>query len=583
MDDATENEKYAKYDNGEFDPTLTPKEIIERGLHNSTKKFREEKKAEKRIEIASKLAQRTGFLYSAREFIKEQPVYYDRNGIWWLWDTTEQRWGITDETDVLTIITQSMQLYGDVSVKSKGHMVEALKQEGRLNKPKDFPKNWIQFKDRVYDLQTGNTYPVSSEYFCVNPIPWKIGATEETPNISRLFDEWVGAENTQTLYEIIAYLCYADYPIHIIVCLVGTGRNGKSKFLSLAQKFLGKENISSTELEQLFENRFETFKLYKKLACLMGETNFNTIRNTSLLKRLTGQDLIGFEAKGKNPFDDYNYAKILISTNALPTSDDTSDGFYRRWMILEFPNEFPEGKDILNDIPDEEYENLARIVTKILPELLERGLFSKQGSIEERKKKYIETSNPLLIFTNQYCVKEENAKVLYTSLFTKYVHWLSESKRRVVTRKEFSQMLEREGHEIQKTTLKNEYGEYEKGNFIFGIRFKESIIEFDASSPYTPVTPVTPVLPVQSLTIEANIESRRNGSIESTARLNYGKELVPQEMKVSTTWQEWLNDQPGGTAEIDDFLREFPLLDCDKLLREGEVYSPRPGFIRRVL
>ena len=91
----------------------------------------------------------------------------------------------------------------------------------------------------------------------------------------------------------------------------------------------------------------------------MGETNFNEMSRTSKLKKLTGGDLIGFEYKNKNPFEAKNYAKILIATNSLPTTSDKTLGFYRRWMIIDFPNQFSEKKDILKDIPEEEYESLA--------------------------------------------------------------------------------------------------------------------------------------------------------------------------------------------------------------------------------
>ena len=78
----------------------------------------------------------------------------------------------------------------------------------------------------------------------------------------------------------------------------------------------------------------------------MGETNFSELNKTSILKKLTGQDVIGFEYKNKNPFDGFNYAKILIATNNLPTTTDKTIGFYRRWFIIDFPNRFSEEKDI---------------------------------------------------------------------------------------------------------------------------------------------------------------------------------------------------------------------------------------------
>ena len=134
----------------------------------------------------------------------------------------------------------------------------------------------------------------------------------------------------------------------------------------------------------------------------MGETNFNEISKTSILKKLTGQDLIGFEYKNKNPFEERNYAKILISTNNLPETTDKTVGFYRRWMIIDFPNQFSEEKDILSDIPEEEYESLALKCVTILYELLKERKFYNEGSIEDRQKNYEEKSNPFDKFFKEY-------------------------------------------------------------------------------------------------------------------------------------------------------------------------------------
>ena len=72
----------------------------------------------------------------------------------------------------------------------------------------------------------------------------------------------------------------------------------------------------------------------------MGETDFNEMKKTSMLKKLSGGDLIGFEYKRKDPFEDKNYAKITISTNNLPSTSDKTIGFYRRWLIIDFPITF---------------------------------------------------------------------------------------------------------------------------------------------------------------------------------------------------------------------------------------------------
>ncbi len=292
----------------------------------------------------------------AKEFNNIQPLFFDKTGMFWLWNLEETKWEIVDEIDILNMISDST---GEdvISSKSRTEIINALKQEGRKRIPKPIKKTWIQFKDKIYDIETGDKFEATPDYFVTNPIPWSVSNNPETPVMDKIFEEWVGKKYVPLLYEIIAYSLIPDYPINRLFCFIGGGMNGKSKFLDLLQKFIGMDNVCSTELDTLLTSRFEVTRLHKKLVCLMGETNFNEMSKTSILKKLTGGDVIGFEYKNKNPFEDHNYAKIIIATNNLPTTTDKTIGFYRRWCIIDFPNSFSEKKDILKDITEEEYNN----------------------------------------------------------------------------------------------------------------------------------------------------------------------------------------------------------------------------------
>jgi len=407
-------------------------------------------------------------------FYKQFPFFYDRKGIFWFWDVVEKKYDIVDEIDLMNMINQSFSGINTVSTGVKTEIIEALKQVGRLHIPKTPSVELIQFKDKVFNIKTGELSTVYPDYFFTNPIPWDIGEHDYTPHLDKIFEEWVGKDYVQTLYEILAYCCYRDYPIHLIFCFTGGGRNGKSTFLNLIKKFLGVYNMTSSELDSLLKSRFETFKLYKKLVCELGETNFGSLKKTSLLKKLVGQDLIGFEAKNKQPFDDYNYAKIIIASNSLPTSYDTSDGFYRRWLILNFPNKFKEGRDIIGEINDEEFRNLSRKVLKILPKLIKKGEIFNQGSVEERKRRYIENSNPLTIFLEKYCVEDVDSYISYSKLYSNYVDYLKYKNQRIVSKKEFSKVLDEEGIEKKRTTFDDINDTY-----VLGYKLKEELLDFD--------------------------------------------------------------------------------------------------------
>ena len=411
-------------------------------------------------------------------FYKSQPFFYDDVGIFWFWNIEQDKWVIVDEIDIMNSIEDRYHFQG-MTVPSliKRNYLEAFKRVGRKKKPKNAPIKWIQFKDKAYSINSSVKYTVTPDYFFVNPIPWELGESPETPIMDKLFEEWVGKAYVQTLYELIAYCCYRDYPIQTIFCLYGTGRNGKGQFQKVVNKFFGNENVCSTELDVLLDSRFEAFKLYKKLICAMGETNFGVIKRTSLLKKLVGGDLIGYEKKGKDPFDELNYAKIIISSNSLPSSDDTSDGFMRRWLIIDFPNEFPEGKDIIKTIPEHEYNNLALKVTKILPKLLESGKFKNQGTIKERKEKYILASNPVSIFIRQCCDIDESEFESYNKLYTAYVQFLKVNKKRRVKLGEFKSALESEGYWIERTSKKDN-DTFKSGNWVNGIRLKDNLCNY---------------------------------------------------------------------------------------------------------
>lgn len=430
-------------------------------------------KVEKEIDRQIKNAweKSTTPLINANNFLKLQPCFYDKAKLWWVWNDKCHCWKEIDEIDLLNCFLDSTEELHITNSKFKNELITALQMLARRNIPKPAKTKYIQFKDKAVNIEDGKIYPVSSRFFFTNPIPWEIGETPDTPTLDKLFKDWVGERYVQTLYEIIAYCCYRGYPIQVLFSFIGCGRNGKTQFQRILTKFLGISNVSCTELDSLAgpnKNRFETFKLYKKLACQMGETNFGLMNNTSILKKITGGDMIGFEKKGKDPFDDYSYAKILINSNSLPTSEDTSEGFYRRWVIIDFPNQFKEGTDIFLTIPDQEYNNLCVKVMQILPGLLQRGSFTNQGTIEERKKKYIESSNPLGIFIDACCVRDSGRFIRYGELYKEYAIFLNKNKRRIVNHREFKDLLLLEGFENRKT-----WKEGESGYFVEGLCLKD--------------------------------------------------------------------------------------------------------------
>ena len=419
----------------------------------------------------------TDYLEMADRFIYQQPIFYTKQKIWWLWNHKNKCWEMVDEIDLLNQMNETVDGLMLFKPQLKSEVINALKMRGRLNEPKEAKKTWIQLKDKVYDIGDGLIFDASSDYFITNPIPWQLGESDETPTIDKLFHDWVDKENVQTLYEIIAYSMLPNYPLHRVFCLNGEGRNGKGSFLKILTNLIGLQNVCSTDFDTLINRPFEAAKLYKKLVCVMGEINSSIFKKTSLFKKLTGSDMIGYEFKGKDGFDDYNYAKLIIATNKLPESTDKTVGFFSRWVIIDFPNIFKEKPDLLESIPEEEYSNLARKCLRILRGVISKGEFTLEGSITERMARYEERASPFKEFLQKCCETNDICETPFWELYDEYTAYLEERGFRKASKRELSHLIKSRGFQTKRVNFTKDNGDSSTMIVVLGLSLHHSYTE----------------------------------------------------------------------------------------------------------
>jgi phage/plasmid-associated DNA primase len=300
----------------------------------------------------------------------------------------------------------------------------------------------------------------------------------------------------------------------------------------------------------------------------MGETNFNEMKQTAIIKRLTGQDLIGFEYKNKDLFEEYNYAKILISTNNLPTTTDKTLGFYRRWLIIDFPHKFSEKKDILADIPDTEYQNLAAKSIDVLHKLLKTKEFNNEGTAEERGIRYEEKSNPFDKFMKEKVVEDADGHI-YKFEFKKAIDdWCTENRFRQLTDTFLKQKMKEMGVEDSKITVteewhKNENQPTKRYNAWVGISWEVSRGVQDVKGVPLSNTHVNlsehPLTGMTGLTPEVVIDE---------------KPTLPMEHKSDN----YLEKHQSG--ELFDLEKAIGVEKVKKYLQQGLIFEETPGRYR---
>lgn len=401
-----------------------------------------------------------------------QPIYFDTSENYHMWDKKNLCWVIIDKTDLFkSIVDITGRGSFVIGTKVKNEIAEAIRITGRARQVKPIDDSWIYCKNGVYDSKNKKIFTPSMEYFFTQPIPHNIGDSEETPIIDKLFIDWVG-DRARVLYEICAYCLLDAYPIHRLFWLYGgRGRNGKDQFLEFLQRLVGAANAVATDLEMLTSSRFESSKLYKKKLAVISEVETTVLKNTGMIKALTGHSLLRGEFKGKDGFQFYNTAKILIASNNVPESTDKTRAFFARCVMLGFNGDFSGrefNKSIIDTIPEYEYENLIRkCFNKILPELLDYGEFFGEGTTEEKEADYERISNPFLAFKEKELIFKAGNKIPVWVLREIYNTFANKNNYRQMGMKEFPQTLTREGIETGREIMNGH-----KWNIAYGITIK---------------------------------------------------------------------------------------------------------------
>jgi P4 family phage/plasmid primase-like protien len=229
----------------------------------------------------------------------------------------------------------------------------------------------------------------------------------QCPKIMEFFHEVVEPDDVELLLDFIAYCLWRDYKYANWLLFVGYGQNGKSVLLNLIERFLGKDNTSSESLERLLGERFAPANLYQKLANIDADVSGDIlIKNTGKIKKLTGNDAYPGEFKYKTPFKFRNYAKLLFSCNEIPQTNDTTDAFFRRLIIINFTQQFLAERDdphILDKLSTEaEFSVLLHEVLGRLPRIIAHGIRpTTNEAMQETYEKYVRASNPIQYFVEK--------------------------------------------------------------------------------------------------------------------------------------------------------------------------------------
>lgn len=209
---------------------------------------------------------------------------------------------------------------------------------------------------------------------------------------------------------------------------IGSGANGKSVLLSYLSHLLGKDNLSSESVHELANDAFSPVNLYGKLANIVADIEHDELKNTGTLKKIIGGDSISGNQKYQKKFSFVAYAKCIFSCNRMPKTSDQSDGWFRRWVIINWQKQFVDEQadpDLLKKLTEntDEVTKVANLLIRLARNLNARGRLLHAPSWSQTKKTWNDAADHVLQFMQQMCTSIEGEMTPKRKMYEVYKEW----------------------------------------------------------------------------------------------------------------------------------------------------------------
>jgi putative DNA primase/helicase len=325
---------------------------------------------------------------------KGQRLYFYKNGVY-------QPDG---DRCVTALVKQIQTHFGKVSkwkTKTLRELIAYIRADAPLlwERP---PLDGINLQNGILDLRALVLKQHTDDFLSTLQLPVKYDPEARCPAWEEFVAQTFPLDAQVVAWEIVAWLMVPHTGLQKALLLLGPGGNGKSTFLRGLGAFLGPENVASMSLHKLESERFASTRLLGKLANICPDLPNRKLETASVFKAITGEDPVMMEYKFGDTIDAHPFCRLVFSANEIPRCNDSSDGFYRRWIILPFTKTFdvnPEiGEKLSSALADpKELSGVLNNALEVLPNVMRRGI-TVAPSMQEALDTYQRFTDPIAVW-----------------------------------------------------------------------------------------------------------------------------------------------------------------------------------------
>ena len=287
----------------------------------------------------------------------------------------------------------------------------------KVDRDKMDQKDHLNLENGILEVNETSYYlkPHSPKYFDTEKLPVKFKPEKNCNKFLNFLEEVLpNEEDRKTLQEMTGeVLLGRGDKYDKMFLLYGSGSNGKSSLMNIIKNLIGSENTTGIPIESLSQERFKAAKLVDSKLNVDGDLSVDKV-DSKMLKKLTGGDTITVEEKYDRPFEYKNDTVLTFLTNHIPETEDHSNGFFRRWIIIEFNQEFTDQNDNNpNRVPNieekictpSELSGILNWAIKGYLRLERQGHFSKNWSTEYTRSYWYKETDPTKFFIEKKVTK----------------------------------------------------------------------------------------------------------------------------------------------------------------------------------
>ncbi len=287
---------------------------------------------------------------------------------------------------------------------------------------------FVSMANGILNMRTMELEPHTPTFWSSYYLPYAFDPDAKCPLWLSFLDQILEGdeERVKLLQEWFGYCLIPDTFQQKFLLLEGEGGNGKGVLCDHLAAIIGQENRSQLSLNRI-DKQFSPIALVGKLVNVSNEAEHLGHQSESALKEWTGGDRITIDRKFQAPLIGYKPSvRFVISTNQRPDFKDTSNGLWRRMLLVRLPVSIPyEAQDrFLGHKLEGELAGTLNWALAGLQRLREAGRFTRSTQSEDAVADYKLAANPIGQFLRDFYVEaatdqEEDSAAVYDS----YAKW----------------------------------------------------------------------------------------------------------------------------------------------------------------